>query len=104
MVAFIFQDMKLGIEEKNLVSKFGAELLSGLTKEEIVEKIKEMYKNENFTCELINGYAYDTTIEWLEKDNDIKVYDIDVNSKVLTGRNSNKGIFDMFDNVFEFTR
>ena len=61
-----------------------------------------MYSYNDFSCELINGYAYDTTIEWLMKDNNIDTYFIG-DSIVYTGRNQVKNVYDMFDNVFEYT-
>ena len=63
-----------------------------------------MYKNADFSCDLINGYAYDTTIKWLTLESQPQIADIDTSVYVLTGRNANKNVFDMFDNVFEYTR
>ena len=104
MVDFIFLDMKLGIENENIVSKPEKKLALKLTKSQIEEKINKMYNTTSFNYGLINGFAYDTTIEWLRKNNKISTSNIDINSEVLTGRNSVKNVFDFFDNVFEVTR
>lgn len=61
-----------------------------------------MYSDKGFHCDLINGYAYDTTLEWLKKDNNVELLYIE-DSNIYTGRNSVKNVYDMFDNVFEYT-
>ena len=104
MAAFTFLGMKHGIDNGNIVSKPNKTLALNLTKDQIVQKINNFYNTDDFNYELVNGYAYDTTIEWLRKDNEILTSKIDINSKVLTGRNSIKNIFDIFDDVYELTR
>ena len=101
---FYISRYEIGLEDENVVSKAEKELLSNLTQEEVKLKINKMYETNEFTYELINGYAYDTTIEWIKKNTKIKTFEIDMDNKVLTGRNSIKNVFDMFDNVFEYTR
>lgn len=101
---FFVSRYELGIEDEKPVSKPEKEVLSNLTKKEFLEKIDSIYEvKKNFNCELINGYAYDTMVEWLNLDSNVELSEIDVNSKVLTGRKSNKNIFDVFDNVLEYT-
>ena len=101
---FYISRYEIGIDGENIVSKKGKKLLTNITKEETLEKIKNMYKNEEFSCDLINGYAYDTTIKWLTLESQPQIADIDTSVYVLTGRNANKNVFDLFDNVFEYTR
>ena len=99
---FYISRYESGVEEGKVVFKANMPLLQNVTKNEVTQKIKAMYEEEEFTCELINGYAYDTVIEWLKSDSEIEVFDIDVDL-ALTGRNANKNIFDLFDNVLEYT-
>ena len=101
---FYISRYELGIGENGkIVSKANKELLMDLSKAEFLYKINDMYSQEDFSCELINGYAYDSTLEWIINDDNIKTFYIKQDSKVLTGRNSNKNIYDLFDNIFEYT-
>ena len=101
---FYISRYEVGIDHETLVSKANKKLLTGINKKEVENKIEKMYVNTDFNCELVNGYAYDSTIEWLTNNNNIEVFNIDTNKEVLTGRNSTKNIYDIFDNIFEFTR
>ena len=63
-----------------------------------------MYCNSNsIKCELINGYAYDTTLEWLRVTNEIEKFIID-DDEIYTGRRSYNNIYDFTDNVLELTQ
>ena len=101
---FYVSRYEVGIDGNNIVSKSNKKIYKNFTKREIESKIKKLYVNEEFNCELINGYAYDTTINWLLDSDYIEVFQYDVNKELLTGRNANKNIFDMFDNIFEYTK
>ena len=101
---FYISRYELGIEQNGeIVSKANKELLTDISKTELLYKINNMYDKKDFSCELINGYAYDTTLEWIISNDDIKTYYIKHGETVLTGRNSNKNIYDLFDNIFEYT-
>ena len=100
---FYISRYEIGKDGENIVSKPNKELLQNLTRKETMKKIEEMYTNKNFTCELINGYAYDTLLKWLMDNNNIDIFKIDIESEVLTGRNSCYRIFDIFDNIMEYT-
>lgn len=100
---FYISRYEIGIENNKPVSKPGVEVLSDVTRKEAENIINQMYDNIN--CELINGYAYDTTLSWITKNNDINFYKIDAsdNKKIYTGRNKNNNIFDFIDNILEFS-
>lgn len=101
---FYISRYEIGVENEELVSKAGKNILTELTKAETIEKISTMYPNQNdFHFELINGYAYDTTIEWLRKQNEVEVFDIDIEKPFLTGRNQEKNVYDIFDNILEYS-
>ena len=102
---FYISRYELGVETdsdnsaRRVVSKAGKEILKDL------KYVQTMYPQKSeFTCELINGYAYDTTIEWLKKSEKIQVFDVETDNLILTGRNSVRNVFDIFDNVLEITR
>ena len=101
---FYISRYELGIEENNIVSKKGKKIYKDFIKSQAEEKVKTIYNGKDFNCELINGYAYDTTIDWLNIEENIKTFYFDTNKELFTGRNSIKNIFDMFDNIFEYTR
>ena len=101
---FYISRYEIGIEDGFIVSKANKKLLTNLNKNDMKKQIDNMYVNKDFSCELINGYAYDSTIDWLTKNNEVHSSNIDITKEVFTGRNSIKNIFDMFDNIFEFTR
>ena len=64
-----------------------------------------MYYDIN--CELINSYAYDTTLEWIEKTSIVKLegkeIEIKKDEKIFSGRNVNNNIYDFCDNILEYT-
>lgn len=70
-----------------------------------MELINNMYTNESINCKLINGYAYDTTLEWIEKSNNISIdkYQFNKDDNVLTGRSKYNNIYDFIDNVMEIS-
>lgn len=102
---FYVSRYEIGKEENVPVSKEDAEVWKNITKEEAIKIVDSMYDNIN--CEIINGYAYDTTLNWLEDTNFIRpkedVLEIKKDEKILTGRNSKNNIYDFCDNVLEFS-
>ena len=87
-------------EDGNPVSKLGYELFNNVTKGEAVKLSKDMQKNIN--SRLINGYAYDTAFSWILKEENVEVMNIN-SSNLITGTKSYKNIYDMLDNIYEFT-
>lgn len=100
---FYISRFEIGKENNKPVSKSEAEVWNNITRDEANEIIEEMYVDIN--CDLINGYAYDTTLKWIMSNNEIKENIIDVeNEKIVTaGRTSYNNIYDFTDNVMELT-
>lgn len=100
---FYISRFEIGIENKNPVSKKNAEIIKNVTKKEAQKIVKQMNKNENLHCELINGYAYDTTLVWLKNTNNIEIDKRKFEEKVYSGRTVYNNIYDFTDNIFEIT-
>lgn len=100
---FYISRFEIGKENEKPVSKRNVEVWKDVTKAEANKIIKPMHDNIN--CDLINGYAYDTTLLWLMNSNEIKENIIDVKNQetIYTGRTSYNNIFDITDNVMEIT-
>lgn len=87
----------------NIVSKANMEIASNYSKAEFDEKIENMYKNVH--AELINSYAYDTTLTWLLKNDDIVIEKYDKREETIkTGRSEVNNIYDFIDNMMEMTQ
>ncbi len=101
---FYISRFEIGKDGDRSVSKMGMEIWSDITRNEAVDLINSMYDNKTINCELINGYAYDTTLAWLKNTNQIKENIIKGNNKkILSGRNSYNNIYDFTDNIMEIT-
>ena len=102
---FYISRFEIGKENDEPVSKHGIEIWSDLNIDEAKNIINNMYKNENINCEIINGFAYDTTISWLKlnKETEKQVVDVEKEKIIYTGRKSYNRIFDLFDNIMEFS-
>lgn len=98
---FYISRYEIGKEENNPVSKSQVEVWTNITKKEAVEVISKMY--ENINCKLINGYAYDTTLSWIKKNNIIQASKIE-SENILTGRQEYNNIYDFCDNIMEFSQ
>lgn len=98
---FYISRFEIGEEDGNIVSKNGVEVLTNLNKEEAKKMINEF--NYDINCELINGYAYDTTQEWILKTNKVELGYNNVNEKIISGKKSYNNIYDFFDNTLEIT-
>lgn len=108
---FYISRFEIGNENGKAVSKIGAQLWSEVSREEVFEIVDNMY-DEKINCELINGFAYDTVLTWILKNssNNISSNEFDVNilqqtnqNINLTGRKKYNNIYDLFDNVMEYT-
>lgn len=100
---FYISRFEIGKEGENIVSKSGVPVLSHISRKDMIENVNKMYGTIN--CRLINGYAYDTALEWIEKNNNIEIgkYDFDKEKNILTGRVKYNNIYDFTDNVMEIT-
>lgn len=98
---FYISRFELGEENEKIVSKKDAKVLTNISRKEIMEKISNLYENVN--CELINGYAYDTALEWIQKTNNIEIYKFDELENLVCGRNQYNNIYDLTDNIMEIT-
>lgn len=103
---FYVSRYEIGIEGENTVSKAGVETLKNITREEAKNIVSKMYNNIN--CEIINGYAYDTTLNWIKNCSSTKLSGIEIkiseNEKIITGRNANNNIYDFCDNILEYSQ
>lgn len=102
---FYVSRYEIGKENDKPVSKPNVEIWSGITRNDAQEISKKMYTNGNLKSSLINSYAYDTTLAWLEKTNEIEAYKYDMSKdeKIFTGRNKYNNIFDFTDNIMEYS-
>lgn len=67
--------------------------------EQIVNIIKSQYDSD-IEVQLINSYAYDTTIKWIEEKNTIEFYK---KSERYSGTKEYNNIYDLFDTILEIT-
>lgn len=99
---FYISRFEIGEENNKPVSKANSKILKDMTRDEAIDIVNEMY--ENINCELINGYAYDTTLLWIKNNNEIYINNINCNDeKIYAGRKAYNNIYDFFDNVMEIT-
>lgn len=100
---FYVSRYEIGNENNTPVSKANVKIWNGITRNEAIKIINNMYTNIN--CELINGYAYDTIFSWITNTNEIKinVVDIEKTNNLYTGKQSYNNIYDLFDNTMELT-
>jgi hypothetical protein len=98
---FYISRYEIGNEENKPVSKENVNVWTSLTRQEAIEISNSMYDNIN--SKLINGYAYDTTLSWIEKNNNVSADKVDVRENVYTGRNQYNNIYDFTDNIMEYT-
>lgn len=100
---FYISRYEIGNENGKTVSKKNFKIMSNINQTEAIELSKNMYKtNSSINSELINGYAYDTTLEWIQNTNKIQKY-VRTSNDDLTGKNSYNNIYDFTDNVLELT-
>lgn len=109
---FYISRYELGIQGEKAVSKANVKVATEKTYDEAKNYVSAMYKREDISCKLINGYAYDTALQWLLETNNIDVsnlgnylhkYDRKENDSLLTGRNYLNNVADFFDNCLEMS-
>lgn len=87
-------------ENDEPVSKFGTEIWTNITQDEAKVIANDMY--ENINSELINGYAYDTIFSWIINNEKIEITEKS-SDEIYSGTKSYKNIYDIVDNIYEFT-
>ena len=104
---FYISRFEIGNEEGRPVSKNGAEVYNNISRNQAKQIVDNMYnENDEIKCEIINGFAYDTTLLWIQKDNEIRIFSEDYSEVNITksGRNeAYNNIFDITDNMLEIT-
>lgn len=98
---FYISRFELGKENNKVVSKQGAEIWTNTTREDAIPIVNKMYTTIN--CRLANGYAYDTALAWIKKNNNIKINEIEDFKNITSGRVKYNNIYDLTDNVMEIT-
>lgn len=99
---FYISRYEIGNVTNTPVSKKGVKIWNEITYEETKNIIENMYDSLN--CKLINGIAYDMTLNWILKDNkEIIALDFETEDVYITGRNECKKIYDIKDNMLELT-
>lgn len=98
---FYISRFELGKENDKIVSKLGAKVWYNTTRKDAEEIVKNIYTNIN--CRLINGYAYDTTLAWIKKNNNIEIKNYKDLKNITCGRLKYNNIYDLTDNVMEIT-
>lgn len=104
---FYISRFEIGNENGNPVSKYGAEVYNNISRNQAKQIVDKMYnEDDEIKCEIINGFAYDTTLLWIQKNNEIKIFSEDYSkiNKTKSGRNeAYNNIFDITDNMMEIT-
>lgn len=98
---FYVSRYEIGKENEIPVSKYNIEAWTNITRAEAIEIANSMYTSIN--SKLINGYAYDTTLSWIKKNNNIKISKVESEGKIYTGRNNYNNIYDLLDSIMELT-
>ena len=98
-----------GNDNGNVISKANCDVWNNITQEEAIKVSKKMYEDKNgIHSSLINSYAWDTTLKWLDLNND----NFSINSikkgyhgkKIKkTGNYSVNNISDLAGNAWEWT-
>ena len=100
---FYISRFEIGKENNKPVSKKDVNIWNNISINDAIKLSKEMYNNNSFECELINGYAYDTALEWINIDNDVNTKNEENREEYVSGRSSINNIYDIYDNVMELT-
>lgn len=100
---FYISRYEMGLEDNKLISRSNEEVYCNITRDEAENLSKNMYTSVNSS--LINSFAYDTTLRWLEKTGEISAEKTIVkkDEKLVSGRKQFNNIFDFTDNHLEYT-
>lgn len=104
---FYIARYEAGNENEALVSKPNVQAWNNVTKKEALELSKNMYNSDEFNSTLINSFAWDTTLKWIEETNNKNYSEEKINNPTnnlyITGQKSINNIYDMDSNVSEWT-
>lgn len=101
---FYISRYEIGNEQDKPVSKKDVKIWNNIKQEDAINISHSMYENEKFFSQLINGFAYDTTLTWIYNSNPIILGNYDQNNIIYTGRDySYNNIYDITDNILELT-
>ena len=102
---FYIARYEAGKENDEVVSKKEVSVYNMITRAKAIELSKEMYNSTEIKSELINSYAYDTTIAWISKNYENFAYETiqDELNYEKTGFYSKNNIYDLNFNVAEWT-
>ena len=103
---FYISRYEIGNEDENPVSKKKVKVWNNITPMEAIKISNNIYDIENINTELMNGYAYDTTLEWIiELNGNNIISNVEAGEEYYTGRSTPfNNIFDMNDNILEITQ
>ena len=95
-----------GIDNDNIVIKKDVKPLVNRSFDDVEDAVQKLYNNIN--CSIINGFAWDSTIKWIEMNNggfSVNTYDRGNKSTDIknTGIYSVNNIYDLNGNVYEST-
>ena len=95
-------------ENNELIIAGQKEIWINMKKTEVEDEIVKMnqkYHSDTIKIQLMNSYAYDTTIEWIDKNNGIEFIKSNKaeDGKKYSGQNQTNNIFDLFDTTYEMT-
>lgn len=82
------------------VSKQGYKVYNNITVKEAEKIAENMYDDIN--SNLVNGYAYDVVLNWIINNEKVKINEREIDN-MYTGESSYKNIYDLLDNVYEFS-
>lgn len=108
---FYISRYEIGKENDKPVSKKDVDVWRKVTIDDAKNIINTMYEDETIDCKLINGYAYDTTLEWIKSNNELSNNSVELNMgfdfepeiMLKTGRYQYNNIYDFCDNILELT-
>ncbi len=101
---FYISRYEIGKEDNNPVSKKSVLIWNNISQKEANDLANTMNDNPNYISELLNGYAYDTALEWIYKTNKIEISNFIKEDELISGRgNQYNGIYDICDNILELT-
>lgn len=102
---FYISRYEIGKENNMPVSKKDVEVWTNISRQEAMDIVETMYQDAPVHCELMNGYAYDTTLEWIKNTNELEydVIETEENPIIYSGRNEYNHICDFADNILEIT-
>ena len=96
---FYISRFEIGIENNKPVSKKNTKIWKIENLGEANKIVDSIYETEEFKYEIINGLAYDSTLNWIFEKDKMK---LETNEE-YTGKEKYKNIYDILDNNFEIT-